>query len=623
MQTISDSTSSSQHLVTVVIGNNEGVANQPDCWQCVVSVNCRSGLLYDIASYNSLSTNNLSTEITSIEPIRVELPKSYPLAVRVNYVKFLLGMEIIPDIGQQLLCDSFKLYHYTHDCNYFDYLIERLRYMWPCYWLFDLHSDLQREIWLHLPYQLLPANYLSDIHFVNDWYCHNLGKPIVINGLDSYHFEITVGNSDDNGEWGGISNHEVEFKLYRTMAGQQVAQTQIVTFRKIQTDTDTDSDEDTVPEDDNEEEEDGEAADNMVAPANAINIEVANAAVPVTVTTVNAMTVSVVDAANSYRLLSTLSYFNKLSHGRHVYYYRSGELKTVIDYYEGKIHGNYVSYFKNGKVDTFCSYYQNQEHGQKLDYYRNGRLKKLVNYNMGYKSGLAVEYYNDARSTITVMGNYEQSRKSSLWLYFHKNGRYDEAIEYKAGDKHGQYHSWYESGNLAINCEYKDDQRDGAYTSYHDQVGLVIRSIGNYFEDEKYGLWLRYDEQSRLLERANWFHDHYHGLCQRYTVTAAMDVADAVETADAVATNADAVEITAAVVTDANKESVLEIECHYVDGRKHGPYTQYKPESGVYIVGEMSNDSRHGLWITYSSADHSIIRVSNYDDGTRLVTTAF
>lgn len=123
----------------------------------------------------------------------VYFPGEY-LPVSNLYVDFLNGKKvIISDIHQ--LTMSFRLANFLLHNEYFSYLMTQAYRIWINFYPHIQHfsSDIQREIYLHTPYQYIPSSYMMDDVFFKQWLTVNQNKSITLNKIDQYHVSMTYG----------------------------------------------------------------------------------------------------------------------------------------------------------------------------------------------------------------------------------------------------------------------------------------------------------------------------------------------------------------------------------------------------------------------------------------------
>jgi hypothetical protein len=84
------------------------------------------------------------------------------------------------------------------------------------------------------------------------------------------------------------------------------------------------------------------------------------------------------------RLLSVQTFLNNKRHGRHLYYYPNGALKSDISYQNGLLHGDVYLFYPNGQIKRHLQFKENQRHGVEKSWYDNGQLFTQVEYREGH-----------------------------------------------------------------------------------------------------------------------------------------------------------------------------------------------------------------------------------------------
>jgi len=163
-----------------------------------VTVDYNSGLLYTLAQ--------------DMDEETIVFPDQF-LDIAVMYISFLNGkLQVI--IDKHHFKRLFELYYFIHDDNLFTYLIHELLDLWSeissVVWTLDF--NLQWDILLYCPYQLLPQEFIHNKKFLDQWENTNLQKEgyklIVINQFEEYHYKY--------------SYKEGTISIYKTIAGNRV-----------------------------------------------------------------------------------------------------------------------------------------------------------------------------------------------------------------------------------------------------------------------------------------------------------------------------------------------------------------------------------------------------------------
>jgi antitoxin component YwqK of YwqJK toxin-antitoxin module len=120
-------------------------------------------------------------------------------------------------------------------------------------------------------------------------------------------------------------------------------------------------------------------------------------------------------------------------------------------------------------------------HGMVGDYYKNGLIQMKGKYLRDMKDGIFI-YYSE-RNTYESAGRYNQERAVGKWESFHWNGALETEVYY--GDEtftstvfdslgnqqvingNGKSQSWYASGQLKGEGEYRNGKREGLWYGFH------------------------------------------------------------------------------------------------------------------------------------------------------------
>jgi len=111
---------------------------------------------------------------------------------------------------------SFELCHFLADTGFFDYLIKWLHASWSDFKsvIDQLHTVIQRQIYLTIPFVLLPVEYHDDTVFFTQWLVHNNGTYIVIDGDEYYCSKYHGYEGDNNTNYIFTSYHALHGKRY-------------------------------------------------------------------------------------------------------------------------------------------------------------------------------------------------------------------------------------------------------------------------------------------------------------------------------------------------------------------------------------------------------------------------
>jgi len=210
-------------------------------------------------------------------------------------------------------------------------------------------------------------------------------------------------------------------------------------------------------------------------------------------------------------LVSESAYKNDLKEGMTTFYYPDGKKQDELMYREDKAQGTYKSYFESGKLMSQGEFTDNLRQGLWITYYDNGQIKEKTTYKDDDITGEFTEYYDNG--VLSSKGSYAKKKIDGKYENFDTDGKlfsdatydrgrlkeinfYDktgklisntgtrkgaaniafyspegfktgEGYFNRDGNKDGKYTSYYFSGKLSEETDYKDGEQDGPHTSYY------------------------------------------------------------------------------------------------------------------------------------------------------------
>lgn len=114
------------------------------------------------------------------------------------------------------------------------------------------------------------------------------------------------------------------------------------------------------------------------------------------------------------------------------------------------------------------------------------------------KHGKYQSYYENGMSALT--GEYANGMKSGRWVVWSdSDGRMVSECEYRDDQPDGFWRTWHENGQLAQAGRYEQGLRAGDWTTY--EMNGRIESSGPYINGKKNGVWMNYDyDASEAIE---------------------------------------------------------------------------------------------------------------------------
>lgn len=104
---------------------------------------------------------------------------------------------------------------------------------------------------------------------------------------------------------------------------------------------------------------------------------------------------------------------------------------------------------------------------------------------------------------------------------------------------HGRYSEWDRSGNLVLDCEYKDGRLEGTYTRYYPEDGRT-REVSHWRDGQLSGKQEVFNRSGGILISCNYQNGLLQGVCTKY-----------------------------------DKHSHIRSSIHYLNGQKEGPASYF------------------------------------------------
>jgi len=347
-----------------------------------------------------------------------------------NYVKEYPLNKDKRNLGRLL-----QLCHYLDDEDLFEYPLLLIR---NCYCNYveviqSLYSEIQRNVYLHLPYHLTPITIETDKTFFDNWLTINNNKDIIVenityrSSLDPYTDIIKIGNS-----WFGS----------RQM-------TQFVTFQ-----------------------DDDKFGVNWVwyPPTNDNNNN------------------------NNFKQLAHSSYYiNGNKHGQVKQWHQNGVLGQEVSYDNGKLHGLAIEYNSDGNKVSEVIYYYDKQHGKSKLWYDSGVLKEERSHDdNGKLHGPHTEYH--AQGSKVKELNWCHGKKHGSMTEWYDNGTLQQTGEYNNGYQHGIFIEYDTQGNKRLETHYLNGSEHGLKTHYYmdgDNKQQICKTI-NYHHGLQHELETHY-----------------------------------------------------------------------------------------------------------------------------------
>lgn len=157
-------------------------------------------------------------------------------------------------------------------------------------------------------------------------------------------------------------------------------------------------------------------------------------------------------------------------HGKEVWFYPDGKLRSILYYKHDKLHGNVRHFFPTKQLKEIYRYYHGKQYGQERVYYENGKLRQLSFWKDGKPYGAQLTFYESGR-LMRRMYFENGVLHGCLSIYFHsgslkqtavfQDGNWDNMIQYyENGSRHFVYHTNHKSPTSGDYILYNTDNSE-------------------------------------------------------------------------------------------------------------------------------------------------------------------
>jgi antitoxin component YwqK of YwqJK toxin-antitoxin module len=260
------------------------------------------------------------------------------------------------------------------------------------------------------------------------------------------------------------------------------------------------------------------------------------------------------------------------------YYNSNKEVIEIKSFQDNVLHGVQKKMGARAQILEVQTFEKGQRIGEHMQYDGFGRLVKQINYDLHPTQGKSVLHgnyktYHDGKPSITTQYHYGQPIGN--WTEYHSNGQLKKRCQY---------------------IQFNNDSTvlDKTYEEF-DLSGFPTLK-GEYRMGKKEGLWRYYRNQGQLTEEKNYTQDLLSGMHTKFSggEVKYYECPYEIFTTDS-----------GLVSLKQGKEQTwrdkkLELETHYVTGKKHGLEISYLPATGM--VTQKTNwfdGALQGIWEDY------------------------
>lgn len=150
----------------------------------------------------------------------------------------------------------------------------------------------------------------------------------------------------------------------------------------------------------------------------------------------------------------------------------------------------------------WCAGADGVQQGPSLVWHGADQLAARATFRDGRLHGRYEAWYRDG--TRKEQGEYRDDRREGLYTTFHPNGRKASEEEYRAGVLHGRQEVWFPNGGRFAISEYRDGKRDGPAATWYENGQK--QTEGRFVAGVYHGRWVGWWEDGSLKKEAEFDH---------------------------------------------------------------------------------------------------------------------
>ena len=308
-------------------------------------------------------------------------------------------------------------------------------------------------------------------------------------------------------------------------------------------------------------------------------------------------------------------------------YFENGVVSEKTVYLDNEITGEFTEYFANGKLSRKGNYYKKKIDGKLESYdddgiifsdalYERGRLREINFYdktgknlfNTTTRKGAANIIFYTAEGLKSSEGffNKDGYREGKFISYF-SSGKISEESNWKAGEKNGPLISYYPDGSIKETTNYTNNQEDGYVKDFY--VNGKLKSEGWKVEGERQQSFLFYNGAGELSSKEYYLNGELNGYSENFepgnlrsieynykngwlTAVTQFDTTGKIM-------NLSTFEKGNGQLIYKNFNGRNSSVGNYENYMLNGPYTYYFFDGSVYATSFYKNDERDSLYKTY------------------------
>ncbi len=259
------------------------------------------------------------------------------------------------------------------------------------------------------------------------------------------------------------------------------------------------------------------------------------------------------------------------------------------------------------KANTFELYHvfedQNIKQGDYLYRYQ-GRVQVKGQFDHNLETG---QWIYTPGSDIKIIGNLKEGKRDGEWKYY-KGKDLISSLNYKEGLLEGEAKGYFENGEQACICYYRNDSITGEYKSYYKNG--KVKEIINYNNGEYDGAYQMYNDKGELVFKIVYKQGTPFDIIELNTDEALFggDLQNGTGKFVRYALDQD------------NQKFVKQIR-NYKDGKLHGQVKEYDHRGNPFYRGQYMKGYMVGMWVFDMDKEKEYKQLYHFSDSIKTDTT--
>lgn len=176
--------------------------------------------------------------------------------------------------------------------------------------------------------------------------------------------------------------------------------------------------------------------------------------------------------------------------------YPNGKTLYEANFVEGRPVGEMVRYYENGAIRARMIFEPGSDRSQVRLFYKSGKPAAEGWYVKQVKDSVWT-YYSEFDGSVRIREPYLEGELDGVTRSYYASGKISEEVEWKQNVREGTWIQYYENGVPRLSGHYKNGLLHGSYEVYFSNSIIKIR--GTYIENKSHGTWRFFDETGKEI----------------------------------------------------------------------------------------------------------------------------